>query len=118
MPRDLSAFRADKAEGAPLEPQGTSSSNKAGGMSIGPTLASPESEGASGSFFSSIAQKTEKAHEHHPYTQTLTIADIESCIRVEDAAFPPSERASREKVSHEYVFLGRVTQQSHPVFPP
>lgn len=34
----------------------------------------------------------------HPYVQTLTIADLESCVALENAAFPEQERCSREKV--------------------
>ena len=34
----------------------------------------------------------------HPYVQTLTIADLESCITLENMAFPPEERCSPEKV--------------------
>jgi len=36
----------------------------------------------------------------HPYTRPLTIADLESVVALENAAFPnPEERATREKVS-------------------
>lgn len=35
----------------------------------------------------------------HPYVQSLTIADLESCIALENTAFPPEERCSPEKVS-------------------
>jgi len=36
----------------------------------------------------------------HPYTNLLTISDLESCIALENAAFPiERERASRDKVS-------------------
>lgn len=35
----------------------------------------------------------------HPYVQTLTIADLESCIELENTAFSPEERCSPEKVS-------------------
>ena len=34
----------------------------------------------------------------HPYVQTLTVADVESCVALENAAFPEHERCSREKV--------------------
>ena len=44
-------------------------------------------------------QRNAKRDELHPYTQTLTLNDIESCIRVEEATFPEHERCSREKVS-------------------
>lgn len=35
----------------------------------------------------------------HPYTQQLTLADVESCYILEEATFPPQERCTREKVS-------------------
>lgn len=58
-----------------------------------------EGEGE-GSLFGQIAnQRNEKRDELHPYTQTLTLNDIESCVRLEEATFPPNERCSREKVS-------------------
>ncbi|MCJ1313875.1 hypothetical protein MMC25_007555 [Agyrium rufum] len=34
----------------------------------------------------------------HPYVSTLTLADLESCVALENAAFPETERASREKL--------------------
>ncbi len=43
-------------------------------------------------------QKAEERHSWHPYIQTLTESDIESCINLENAAFPEQERCSREKV--------------------
>lgn len=34
----------------------------------------------------------------HPENQVLTIANVEDCVKVEESAFPPNERGSREKV--------------------
>lgn len=34
----------------------------------------------------------------HPYVQTLSLADVDSCVALENAAFPENERCSREKV--------------------
>jgi hypothetical protein len=34
-----------------------------------------------------------------PYQQALNLSDVESCVALENACFPPSEAASREKVS-------------------
>ena len=34
------------------------------------------------------------------YIRTLTVADVDNCVRVE-SAFPEQERCSRDKVSHE-----------------
>lgn len=33
----------------------------------------------------------DRRNELHPYVQTLSIGDIESCIKLEDASFPPQE---------------------------
>lgn len=34
----------------------------------------------------------------HPYVQTLSISNLESCVALENAIFPEPERCSREKV--------------------
>ena len=34
----------------------------------------------------------------HPYVQTLSISNLESCVALENAIFPEQERCSREKV--------------------
>lgn len=34
----------------------------------------------------------------HPYTQILSLSDLEACVSLEDATFPEHERCSREKV--------------------
>ena len=42
----------------------------------------------------------------HPYVQTLSLADVESCVALENAAFPENERCSREKVGgHAFLSL-------------
>lgn len=43
----------------------------------------------------------------HPYTRLLTISDLESCVALENAAFPiEQERASREKV-RKTIYISR-----------
>jgi len=60
----------------------------------------PKEEPRSGGLLDAIlGQSNEKRDNLHPYTQSLTTSDIESCIKVEEATFPPNERCSREKVS-------------------
>lgn len=34
----------------------------------------------------------------HPYVQTLSLSNLESCVALENAVFPDQERCSREKV--------------------
>ena len=38
----------------------------------------------------------------HPFTQILTLKDVESCIKLEEATLPPEQRCSREKVSESF----------------
>lgn len=52
----------------------------------------------------------EKRDELHPYIQTLSLSDIDSCVRVEDETFPPQERCTREKVSINHISC----TQNHP----
>jgi len=58
-----------------------------------------------GTMFAQQAQKNSKRDDLHPYTQTLTLNDVESCVILEEAAFPPQERATKEKVSQPISFL-------------
>ena len=43
-------------------------------------------------------EKQDHLAEIKPYVQTLTISDVDSAVKLEDATFPPEERATREKV--------------------
>ena len=36
------------------------------------------------------------------YPKALTLSDVDACVILEDAAFPPEQRCSREKVCHDY----------------
>lgn len=56
----------------------------------------------------------------HPYVQTLSLADLESCVALENAAFPEEERCSREKVSEPalYLFFNLLFLWSVCDFPP
>ena len=68
-----------------------------------------EYEDGDGSILGQIAgQRNEKRDELHPYTQTLSLNDIESCVRLEEATFPPHERCSREKVCPSH-FVGATS---------
>lgn len=53
-------------------------------------------------------QKAEERHSWHPYIQTLTESDIESCINLENAAFPEQERCTREKVRGDLANLYQI----------
>lgn len=35
----------------------------------------------------------------HPFTQVLSITNVDDCVILEEEAFPPNERCSREKVT-------------------
>jgi hypothetical protein len=81
MPRDLASLVKGDADGetAPSE-----------GVMFGAMAANNKPEDNS------------KRDEVHPYTQTLTLSDVDSCVILEDLAFPPNERASRAKVSLKF----------------
>lgn len=42
--------------------------------------------------------KVGERNDLHPYVQTLSLSDLESCVALENAVFPEEERCSREKV--------------------
>ena len=47
-------------------------------------------------------RKSDQEKNLHPYVQTLSLVDLESCVALENAAFPEYERCSREKVGTIY----------------
>ena len=49
----------------------------------------------------------------HPYCSTLSLSDVDSCTRLEEACFPPQERATRQKVSANRHLLCYCA--SHPI---
>lgn len=107
MPRDLEAIAKDKTLDDMPEltksPEDMDEKERQGPMDVG-----DEYEG--GLLFSQLSQRNEKRDELHPYTQTLSMSDLESCVRVEEEAFPPHERATREKVSsHILLYTPFVT---------
>lgn len=83
MPRDLAALVKGNADSEPAAPEG---------IMFGAQAAHDE-------------EVSSKRNEVHPYTQTLTLSDVDSCVILEDLAFPPNERASRAKVSLEFACL-------------
>ena len=88
MPRDLGEIaKEDTAEGLP--PLTKSSPNE------GFAMDQDEEE----QMLEALSQKHSKRDSLHPYTQTLNLSDIESCVRLEDETFPPHERCTRQKVS-------------------
>ena len=48
----------------------------------------------------------------HPYVQSLSLADVDSCVALENTAFPEQERCSREKVSHVTSILLPLLQKA------
>jgi len=50
--------------------------------------------------------------EIKPYTKSLTPSDVETCLRLENATFPPQERADKEKASQTYETLPCCTFRS------
>ncbi|KAF2836073.1 acetyltransferase [Patellaria atrata CBS 101060] len=44
----------------------------------------------------------------HPYVQVLTINNLDSCIALEEASFPPNQRATREKFEYRLTVCGEI----------
>jgi hypothetical protein len=43
-------------------------------------------------------EQEEQRSQLHPWIQLLSMHDLESCLKLEEATFPPNQRCSREKV--------------------
>jgi hypothetical protein len=61
-------------------------------------IAALRRDGASKDKISRDMDKQDHLAKIKPYVQSLTPSDIESSVQLEDATFPPNERASKEKV--------------------
>ncbi|KAI9890665.1 MAG: hypothetical protein M1814_003734 [Vezdaea aestivalis] len=48
-------------------------------------------------------------HSLHPHVRALTAADVESCVALEEAAFPPEKRCSREKFNYRLSKCGELS---------
>jgi len=118
MPRDLrSLAKEDTLQGlpeltkSPDEVEGSSNSSSDNSIPTATMDASDEDE-----MLNTLARdqtvggngngNNDKRDQLHPYTQTLSVSDIESCNRLEEETFPPNERCSMEKVSLGPVFRG------------
>jgi hypothetical protein len=123
MPRDLNAIAKDQS--APDDmPELTKSPDdlspkEASGRPATATIDAEDEDGMlEGSLFSQISQRNEKRDELHPYCQTLKPSDVESCTRLEEEAFPPHERATREKVSLYHLLLLCFARRRRTRWPP
>lgn len=92
MPRDLQSLKEDSQPGGSVTNEQTTS----------PSPMSQEDENSMVKKISETHGKS-KRDELHPYTQSLTINDIESCTKLEEATFPPEERCTKEKVSRALI---------------
>jgi hypothetical protein len=43
-------------------------------------------------------QQADRLHSLNPYKQALALSDLDSCVALENACFPPQMAASRDKV--------------------
>lgn len=92
MPRDLTALAADVQDEAVSNLHQLTKSPE----SVSSDVLADASDPSMNSITSSAPLS--KRDHLHPYTQTLTVTDVDSCVRLEDATFPPQERCTREKV--------------------
>lgn len=100
MPRDLTELAKDAVveKMSPLDRTDNANGDSVQQPAVG-------DKPVQGTMFAAQAQINSKRDDLHPYTQTLTLNDVESCVILEEAAFPPQERATREKVSQPFLLL-------------
>lgn len=102
MPRDLETEKATLDGMAPLtEETGPACENEPG-----PSPGDDELSGMpglsreySGDLLMHNMQKESLRDQLHPYLRSLTLSDVDSCVKLEESTFPPQERCTREKVS-------------------
>ncbi|KAK4499545.1 hypothetical protein PRZ48_010061 [Zasmidium cellare] len=101
MPRDLSAMANENTLSGM---SGLSKSNKA--TNIERETAMDATDNASNTNDASSATPRD---EIHPYCQTLSLSDVDSCTRLEEATFPPQERCTREKFEYRLRNCGELS---------
>lgn len=109
MPRDLESERATLENLPPLStaprigspPISAAPSDPIDIPQPPPTslnLADGQMEGDPGDKIMLDLQREDSRSQLHPYAQTLTVSDVDSCTRLEAAAFAEGLRCTREKV--------------------
>ncbi|KAI7359637.1 hypothetical protein KC320_g286 [Hortaea werneckii] len=116
MPRDLHAIA--KEEGLQGMPRLTKSPEEVEGTPEQPTSApkpSVEPDHPTGGAMDAVNDQgnfqtpaLSKRDDLHPYTQSLSINDIDSCTKLEEETFPPNERATREKFEYRLKHCGEL----------
>ncbi|TKA31441.1 hypothetical protein B0A50_02288 [Salinomyces thailandicus] len=107
MPRDLHAMIKD-ATSEPT-PQLTKSPEEVEGQ---PAAADQSEAGTMDGLDSTGQFQTpglSKRDELHPYTQSLSIKDVDSCTTLEAETFPPNERCTREKFQYRLKACGELS---------
>lgn len=110
MPRDL--FHPSKDEESPLTlTRSPESQSSAAGPESHNELDDPREASLYTNFqFRRGGRINKEIDELHPYVQTLTIADLQSCVSLENVAFPEHERCSPEKVRLLEFAVGEIEQ--------
>lgn len=85
MPRDLSSLLTEDTLSGMAPLASTNDRKDEEPLSVDHDLEKEESD-----FIGELGQSNEKRDQLHPYTQTLSMSDVESCVRLEEAAFPPA----------------------------
>jgi len=102
MPRDLETEAVTLDGMAPLTKDATHETESEAEPSYGDdeTYGMPGlSREYSGDLLMHDMQKESMRDQLHPYQRILTLSDVDSCVQLEEATFPPQERCTREKVS-------------------
>ena len=115
MPRDL--FASPTASDPPLTSSPLPKTPQSGGVSTATgedgynefTIHRDEQSGPNGQLSNWRAQANEK-NNLHPYVQTLSRSNVDSCLALENSTFPETERCSKEKVGlRTVVFIKKVS---------
>ncbi|MCJ1468131.1 hypothetical protein MMC07_006759 [Pseudocyphellaria aurata] len=102
MPREMFAFQTDEDNSPTLTRSPESQSSMT--SSLGASIERPVRKDLQS--LTGLAQLRSKGanisarNDLHPYVQTLSLADVDSCVALENAAFPENERCSREKFNY------------------
>jgi len=105
MPRDLDAERGANAVQLQKSPEELSSNRS---IVHSPSFsASPSTTGEQQQ--PNKAGTQQRNLDIKPYVQSLTMLDLESCVKLEEATFPPQERGTKEKFIYRLTKCGELS---------
>lgn len=111
--RDMPALQHADKTNAQQQPPNPSSASPS--VSLPPNSSSSAAHHDTRDKISRDMDKQDAWSALNPYTKSLTPSDVDSCVALENVAFAPQERATKEKVRYVKCFISCSITRSYPI---